>query len=80
MEEYNSYKGRGAPSLRGRRISEPSRGAEVLKAIRRELAEVRARFDHFEDEELSRREEALVLMEKQYSIYDKRFKRFIKHR
>ena len=51
-----------------------------MKAIRRELAEVRVRLDHFEDEELSRREEALVLMEKQYSIYDKRFKRFIKRR
>ena len=80
MKEYNSFFGRGGAPRSRRRTVEPSHGAENLKEIRRELAEVQARLEDLEDEKLSQRERELLLMEEKYRVYDKRFKWFVRRR
>ena len=80
MKEYNSFFGRGGAPRSRRRTVEPSHGAENLKEIRRELAEVQARLEDLEDEKLSQRERELLRMEEKYRVYDKRFKWFVRRR
>ena len=80
MKEYNSFFGRGGAPRSRRKTREPSRGAQSLKAIRRELAEVQARLEDLKDEKLRQRERELLLMEEQYRVYDEKFKWFIRRR
>ena len=80
MKEYNLFFGRGGAPRSRRRTVEPSHGAENLKEIRRELAEVQARLEELEDEKLRQRERELLLMEEKYRVYDKRFKWFVRRR
>ena len=80
MKEYDSFFGRGGAPRSRRKTVEPSHGAENLKAIRRELAEVQTRLKDFEDEKLRQRERELLFMEEKYRVYDKRFKWFVRRR